>query len=132
MSCTEQVEVQAGTHACCCQERRHRPAAATGLGRRPPLPSHAGCLQGSSAGVGSVIKCGEEDDPIGVSTVLSLRRHADAKPLRQLHDFLLAAAGDEHRQRLEKVRCRLASLGPAPGVVALVLSKGCFAQGVHH
>ncbi|EFN59420.1 hypothetical protein CHLNCDRAFT_49975 [Chlorella variabilis] len=57
---------------------------------------------GSSAGVGSVIKCGEEDDPIGVSTVLSLRRHADAKPLRQLHDFLLAAAGDEHRQRLEK------------------------------
>jgi hypothetical protein len=61
-------------------------------------------LQGDSAGVGSVIKCGEEDDPIGVSTVLNLARHADATPLRQLRDFLLAAAGSTHRRRLEQVR----------------------------
>ncbi|PRW58681.1 p21-carboxy-terminal region-binding [Chlorella sorokiniana] len=57
--------------------------------------------QGDSVGVGSVIKCGEEDDPIGVSTVLPLGRHGGAKPLQELRAFLLAAAGD-CRQRLEQ------------------------------
>ncbi len=59
-------------------------------------------MQGDSVGVGSVIKCGEEDDPIGVSTVLPLSSHGSAKPLQELRTFLLAAAGD-CRQRLEKV-----------------------------
>ncbi len=49
-----------------------------------------------------MIKCGEEDDPIGVSTVLNLARHGGSKPLQELRSFLLAAAGG-HRDRLEKV-----------------------------
>lgn len=64
-----------------------------------PLP----CVQGDTSGVGSVIKCGEEDDPVGVSTVLALGRYGDAAPLQELRTFLLAAAG-EYRQRLEQVR----------------------------
>lgn len=56
--------------------------------------------QGDAAGVGSVIKCGDEEEPIGVSTVLSLARHGGLKPLCELRAFLAAAAG-EHRRRLE-------------------------------
>lgn len=63
-------------------------------------------VQGDAAGVGSVIKCGEEDDPIGVSTVLPLGRHGSTKPLQELSAFLLAAAGD-HKRRLEEVRQRV-------------------------
>ncbi|KAL4430950.1 hypothetical protein ABPG75_006206 [Micractinium tetrahymenae] len=57
--------------------------------------------QGAASGVGSVVKCGEEDDPIGVSTVLNLGRHGASKPLQELRAFLLAAAGG-HRDRLDK------------------------------
>ncbi|KAL4419026.1 hypothetical protein ABPG77_010013 [Micractinium sp. CCAP 211/92] len=67
--------------------------------------------QGVASGVGSVIKCGEEDDPIGVSTVLNLSRHGGSKPLQELRSFLLAAAGG-HRDRLEK-----AWSAPATGLV---------------
>jgi hypothetical protein len=52
-----------------------------------------------------VIKCGEEEDPVGVSTVLPLCR-ADAEPFRELKEFLLAAAPQQHRQRLEQVHGR--------------------------
>lgn len=78
--------------ACTLLPALHQPAA------DPNAPP-----QGDSAGVGSVVKCGEEDDPIGVSTVLPLSVHRGAAPLQQLRAFLAAAAG-EHRQRLEQVR----------------------------
>lgn len=71
-------------------------------------------LQGDSAGVGSVIKCGDEDDPIGVSTVLPLSVHRGAAPLQQLRAFLAGAAG-EHRKRLEKVGAGARRVGEARG-----------------
>jgi hypothetical protein len=83
---------------------------------RAPLPTLRRCtrfptpLQGSTAGVGSVIKCGAEDSPIGVSTVLNLQRHGAAKPLQELRAFLLAGAGD-CRQRLEQVHALGVSTG---------------------
>ena len=83
------------------------PPAAALVPSLPAMPSptpccHSSAVQGGSAGVGSVIKCGEEDDPIGVSTVLPLSQHGDAKSLQELRIFLLAAAGD-CKQRLEQV-----------------------------
>ena len=64
----------------------------------PALPR----VQGAASGVGSVVKCGEEDDPIGVSTVLNLARHGASQPLQELRTFLLAAAGG-HRGKLDQV-----------------------------
>ena len=86
-------------HACMSASRRHPGPAANS----PPLHPLPHPLQGSTAGVGSVIKCGAKDSPIGVSTVLNLQRHGRAKPLQELRAFLLAGAGD-CRQRLEQVR----------------------------
>lgn len=86
-------------------------------------------LQGAASGVGSVIKCGEEDDPIGVSTVLSLARHGAAQPLKELRAFLLAAAGG-HRERLEKVGAPgLEWRGAALGMPSTALAGEALASG---
>jgi protein BCP1 len=47
-----------------------------------------------AAPVGTVIKCGEDDDPIGVATVLGLHAHRRLQPLVELKAFLLEHAPD--------------------------------------
>ena len=53
--------------------------------------------------MGTVIKCGEEDDPIGICTALSLpAQSAHLRSLGQLRDYLLGQLQDaEDRARLE-------------------------------
>ncbi|GAB4823115.1 hypothetical protein N2152v2_010161 [Parachlorella kessleri] len=47
------------------------------------------------AAVGTVIKCGEDDDPIGVCTVFNLKQHSHLKSLVELKSFLLARCSDD-------------------------------------
>lgn len=52
-----------------------------------------------------MIKCGEEDDPIGVCTVFSLRRESGLKSLAELRGFLLAHCPEGGpKDALEKVK----------------------------
>jgi hypothetical protein len=56
----------------------------------------AACARHAQAAlVGTVIKCGEDDDPIGVCTVLNLRQHSKLKALEELKAFLLAHCPDD-------------------------------------
>jgi hypothetical protein len=55
--------------------------------------------------VGTVVKTGEADDPIGVMTVLSLQRYRAKECLGQLRDFLLEKCeGEELQAKLKQVR----------------------------
>jgi hypothetical protein len=55
--------------------------------------------------VGTVVKTGEADDPIGVMTVLSLQRYRDRPFLGQLREFLLEKCeAAELQGKLKQVR----------------------------
>ncbi len=57
------------------------------------------------AAVGTVIKCGEDDDPIGVCTVFNLKQHSHLKSLSELKSFLLPRCLDDScKESLQKVR----------------------------
>jgi hypothetical protein len=54
--------------------------------------------------VGTVVKTGEADDPIGVMTVLGLQRYKGKAFLGELRDFLLEKCeSKELQQKLEQV-----------------------------
>lgn len=77
------------------------------------------------AAVGTVIKCGEDDDPIGVCTVLSLRQHSQLKSLAEFKSFLLAHCPDKGgKQALEKVSKGCTRLDCGAGVTAEGLDLG--------
>lgn len=73
--------------------------------------------QSEETGVGTVIKCGEEDDPIGLTTVLSLQQHGERlRSLAQLRAFLEAHCPNDGARR------QLATAWAAPAT-GLLLSE---------
>jgi hypothetical protein len=69
--------------------------------------------------VGTVVKSGEDDDPIAVMTALSTRRYAGRPFMGQVRDYVLRKCGDEElRRRFQEVRLagtgrtRMPSEGP--------------------
>jgi protein BCP1 len=55
--------------------------------------------------VGTVVKTGEADDPIGVMTVLNLQRYKDKAFLEQLKEFLLEKCeAKELQEKLKQAR----------------------------
>ena len=64
--------------------------------------------------MGTVIKCGEDDDPIGVCTVFNLKQHSHLKSLAELKSFLLArCSNDSCKEALKKVRLHVMRIGGA-------------------
>lgn len=61
--------------------------------------------------VGTVIKCGEEEDPIGVSTVFNLQQYSRLKSLSEVKDFLAAHCPDtDDKAHFNEVNCGLSQL----------------------
>ena len=114
-SCSELVD------AVLAQVQRCMRAHAAGLSGRAGTWAHTcvrcHALQSAEACVGTVIKCGEEDDPIGVATVLSLPHHSGKlQSLRQLRAFLERHCPDAASRE------RLGAAWDAPGT-GLVLNE---------
>lgn len=57
--------------------------------------------------MGTVVKTGEADDPIGVMTMLNLQRYKDKAFLEQLKEFLLEKCeAKELQEKLKQARAR--------------------------
>lgn len=75
--------------------------------------------------VGTVIKCGEEEDPIGVSTVFNLQQYSRLKSLSEVKDFLAAHCPvTDDKAHLDEVNCGLSQL--------LVRCPGRVSQSASH
>lgn len=58
--------------------------------------------------VGTVLKTAEDEDPIGVATVLNLKRHSKLEALKQIKEFLMRSTKESAmKSNIEKVRAEI-------------------------
>ena len=71
----------------------------------PCLGRHgAAALKLVQATVGTVIKTAEDEDPLGVISVLNIQSHQLLKPLQQLKSFLQSKCPQGEQSQFQEVR----------------------------